>query len=571
MVSCPSSWAQDKNDFNWILGYKPNFPSSFQGGTFVTFSNGFLESSYFNIFATMDSYSVISDNNGNLQFYTDGCNVLSHNHVQMENGNQISPGQLHDYYCSQSNYGYLEYLGLLSLPFPNHPNMYYLFHLNRDFDLKKADLLYSIIDMDENNGLGKVVEKNTFLLQDTFSLTLTAVRHANGRDWWVVAPKENSSVYYFYFLDPQGVHGPYANQPDSNWIQGQTRNYVCLFSPDGSKLVRMGEGSPSQFRIYDFDRCSGTLFNSVTLSLPDDVSYASWAAFSPNSRFLYVTNNLLNLYQYDFNAVDIDASRQLVGTYDGYVSPEGLSTPLFSMSLAPDNKIYMSSPNTTRTLHVIHKPNEPGLACDFRQHDLNLSAKILFYMPNVPHFRLYNLPGSLCDTLNVKTPIVSYWHSEQDSIMGPMVRSFYDHSYYQPVSWLWNFDDGNTDTSQSPAHTFNLPGNYNVCLTACNASNECNTQCREIIVTTVGTNLPTTAKDFNILISPNPTSGEFVVNTSSHCQFRIWSTAGTLIKHCELSEGQNIVSIHDQIAGLYLGECIFETGERVPIKVVLIR
>ncbi|MBI5266573.1 MAG: PKD domain-containing protein [candidate division Zixibacteria bacterium] len=34
-----------------------------------------------------------------------------------------------------------------------------------------------------------------------------------------------------------------------------------------------------------------------------------------------------------------------------------------------------------------------------------------------------------------------------------------------PSSWLWDFGDGNTSTSQNPAHTYTLPGMYTVSLT----------------------------------------------------------------------------------------------------------
>jgi PKD repeat protein len=45
---------------------------------------------------------------------------------------------------------------------------------------------------------------------------------------------------------------------------------------------------------------------------------------------------------------------------------------------------------------------------------------------------------------------------------------FTDLSTNSPVSWLWNFGDGNTSTLQNPSHTYSLDGNYTVSLQATN-------------------------------------------------------------------------------------------------------
>lgn len=559
--------SQEKYDFNWILGRDPNVPELNSGGTYINFKNGQLESSYFNIIGKMDSYSFISDTKGNLQFYTNGCQILSNNHQQMENGDEISPGISHDYYCETTGYGsYLEYLGLLTLPRPGYDSKYVLFHLSRHPDYLTCDLLYSEVDMTQNNGLGKVVQKNQFLIQDTLSLTLSAVRHANGRDWWLISPKDTTEKYYFFLLDTAGVHGPYINQPDVNWIEGHWRNIYCGFSPDGNKFVRLGEKYASKFKIYDFDRCSGELFNPIILTFPDDVAFASWASFSPNSRYLYVTNNLLNLYQYDLQSSNIDSSRQLVGVYDGTVDEQGFSTKLFSMALAPDGKIYLSSSNSVRTLHVIHKPNEPGIACDFRQQDVELPANILFYMPNLPHYRVYDVPGSLCDTLGINAPVVSFWRSESDTSLMVLGRRFFDLSYDKIINWFWDFGDGDTSAAQNPTHVFPGAGVYNVCLTVCNLSGACDTLCRDVYVATIG--IEPVFNEYSIKVYPNPTSNDVIFEVCCDGWLRIWSVTGSLIDTIHLQSGQNSCSIGHLSAGIYFYETSFPDGKKANGKII---
>jgi len=48
---------------------------------------------------------------------------------------------------------------------------------------------------------------------------------------------------------------------------------------------------------------------------------------------------------------------------------------------------------------------------------------------------------------------------------------FTDTSIGSPTSWLWDFADGTTSTSQSLNHTYASPGSYNVILTITNGSN----------------------------------------------------------------------------------------------------
>src|SRR5690606_24981443 len=119
-------------------------------------------------------------------------------------------------------------------------------------------------------------------------------------------------------------------------------------------------------------------------------SVGNGVAFSPNSRYLYISSDNM-LYQFDMNADSLMAKQTLVGVYDSFGWGQGGSNPptsFYQLMLAPDGEIYMTTGNGTRYLHIIHKPNETGLACDFEQRGLELSTSHSFSPPNFPHFRL---------------------------------------------------------------------------------------------------------------------------------------------------------------------------------------
>jgi PKD repeat protein len=188
------------------------------------------------------------------------------------------------------------------------------------------------------------------------------------------------------------------------------------------------------------------------------------------------------------------------------------------MLLAPDQKIYMSTGNGTNLLHTIHHPDEPGLNCDFRQHDVLLPAHFPFYLSNMPFYRLYTLVGSSCDTLDVQPPTVAFWRSEPDtSFLG--IR-FTDISYANPVSWDWNFGDGTFSALQSPVHAYPVPGIYPVCLKVCNGFGVCDTFCKQVEVKQISnTSQPELDKPPAFTLMPNPVRETLTLSLSVSIKF----------------------------------------------------
>jgi hypothetical protein len=107
------------------------------------------------------------------------------------------------------------------------------------------------------------------------------------------------------------------------------------------------------------------------------------------------------MYQFDLQAKDIASSKILIGEYDGFIDTfSGFPIGFNLLQLAPNNKIYGSTTNGSRFLHVIENPDEKGLQCNFRPHSLLLPTFNSFSLPNYPNFRLGAAKGSLCDTIN---------------------------------------------------------------------------------------------------------------------------------------------------------------------------
>ncbi|TAK41131.1 MAG: T9SS type A sorting domain-containing protein [Saprospiraceae bacterium] len=390
-----------KRDFHWVFGYSSYLMEPHFGGSFINFNSAPPDINEF--YTDMDlaiTNASMCDTAGNLLFYTNGKRIFNKNHQLMVNGDSINAWENS---TNANSDWYMVEQGVLALPLHGNLNVYYLLHMpevwsNDIFVLKYPVLLLSIIDMNLDGGLGEVTVKNQVVTEQLLdSGKITATRHANGRDWWIIVPAFYSNSYIRILLDPGGLH---LMEPQVIGNPIPTNTGQAVFSPDGSKYARVrgyNEERPDTMIIFDFDRCTGTLSNPV-FTTKFDSSGVVGVAISPNSRYLYWTSNRY-IYQYDLQAPDILATKTLVATYDNFLSP--FPANFFLAQLAPDGKIYVNSANGVDVLHVIEHPDLPGLACDVCQHCVQLPTYNAFSLPNFPNYRLGPLDGSPCDTLGI--------------------------------------------------------------------------------------------------------------------------------------------------------------------------
>lgn len=392
------SLTAQKHDYIWYFGYANNSSDSKLGGMTMTFHQSppriYPEKKKIDL----GLYTCIcSDSSGHMAFYTNGISIQNKTHNLMENGDTINPGYLWNKYKTQS---YTGEATPMAIPAPGYHNHYYLIHLatELDNDYYKNPLYYSLIDMNANNGLGKVVKKNQVLIQAPAkgSLLIPVItKHGNGRDWWIVTGVYDEPIQYVFLVSPSGISGPFIQQigPPFPASEGGANN---VFSPDGNTYVRTD--ARNGLRIYDFDRCAGLLSNLRIVPYTKPF-YTYRHAISPNSQFLY-GQTFTEIAQFDLRAPDIGASLDTVAVFDGFVVPFLPFTTEFMLGgLGPDGKIYFATSSSTMGIHVINRPNLPGSACDFQQHAIILPKFNDGTMPRFPNYRLGQWQDSPCDTL----------------------------------------------------------------------------------------------------------------------------------------------------------------------------
>ena len=464
-----------KNDYIWLMGGNVETDTGTLEVDVINFNQSPIQvSTDTNITIQFKLTNIcMSDSSGSLIFYSNGKEIYNAQHQLMSNSQGFNDYPNYDQSLVNQN--------LIALPpLQQNSSIYHLFHIKTDegyvitpdstvyvayFGVR---LYYTSIDAEQDNGLGTVDVKAFTLVQDSLAPgKMTAIRHANGRDWWIIAPRQNSNLFYRILLTPDGpqvltpqnigdaniyaLGGQSASSPDGNWI--------------AIDKIIAHDKEYYQLELLHFDRCTGLLSDPIRFLYSPPINFGGGLAFSPDSRFLYQSNSS-DLLQYDLLATDIIASQQVVATYDAYYDQNGTYF-FYNAQLGPDGKIYTIASNGNHALHQINHPKLPGALSDMRQRQIQLPYYAALSPPTSPNYRLGPLDGSPCDTLGIDNLPLAGFTYESDAY-NPRFVSFSDHSFYQPQSWLWDFGDGQSSTRTNPIHEYLQSGTYSVCLTVSN-------------------------------------------------------------------------------------------------------
>ena len=406
LIFFPNSLAAQKNDYTWICGHD-SFSSDFRyGGTNIIFNYDSVKTYKVDRpMNTQTGFNVsMSGADGDLLFYSNGCYIANFENDTIENGNGINPGYVHDLKCpGAGSNGYTSgFQSGIALPLPDTSGVYLMFH-KRIIYLSIApyvltdQLLYTAVDMTQNGGKGKVTAKNVVAVADSAMGygNMTAVRHANGKDWWVITSGFKNNNYYLLRVTKNGVAEVKQQQIGEPTPESAEGGEQSFFTPDGSTYIRFNV--KNKLRIFDFDRATGILshYRKINVDFGDLQIVDGGCGISPSGRFLYISARK-RVFQMDMQAADISASQQFIAEWDGYADP--IACDFGRIYSGPDCKLYISTGNDAAVLHVIHHPEEPGLACNLEQHGLHTPTYHGGSFPNFPNYRLRALgePFSPC-------------------------------------------------------------------------------------------------------------------------------------------------------------------------------
>lgn len=348
---------------------------------------------------TIEGCTSISDDSGNLLFYTDGSTVLNQNHRIMLNGT----GLIGDSSSTQS---------AIIVPKPNDPNIYYIFTVDNQKNVNdntNLGLNYSEVDMRLDGGLGALTTKNNNLVKESSEKVTAVIKDCLTKSIWVVtfASKDQISdtfdTFYAFEVSNSGVSTTPVtstfNALDTNDGRGNLK-----LSPDGTKMACAN--ASGGLYLYDFDANSGKVSNPLRINKTGRNNNPYGVEFSPNSKLLYIhysndffgegsnepSNHSSTLIQYNLIAPSIEGSAIILDDRQLYRG---------GLQLGPNGKIYRALSATynqgTQYLGVINNPNSLGVSSNYQHNAISLS----------PNYSSQGLP-----------PFISSFFAEKIDIIG---------------------------------------------------------------------------------------------------------------------------------------------------------
>jgi Secretion system C-terminal sorting domain len=401
-----------KRDYVWIMGRKKVFVDS-TSHVFLDFRTDTMSlinktAKGQNLYQTNAS---ICDTAGNFLFFSNGCVLVDSSFKYIIGADTINGGVRWETICdgfASFTDGYVIVNGCWIIPVAeNKFKAIYVDYFNNEANEYTSGIRYTTVVRNKETGQlsGYGIDENIYDV--SVDPTKRAfVRHGNGRDWWLINPKNGTKIHYSFLIDStSNVYAPVANEfPDMFPLNFNTSGQAC-FSPNGKTYASFDY--ENKCLIFDFNRCDGIMSNlrivTPLLSI-DSIFGVTGIAISPNSRFLYLMCNF-KITQYDLQAFDIQSSAINVAVRDNWVGTTSSGNPdypptFYQSQLGPDGKIYVFSAAGRRTFAVIESPDSLGLACNVIQHKYNFPQwGIVAQPPRFPNFRLGALVGSPCDTI----------------------------------------------------------------------------------------------------------------------------------------------------------------------------
>jgi len=294
--------------------------------------------------SSVEGVTVLCNEQGEVLFYSNGGGTVGNIYNEFDQGRIWNRNQevMLDL-GTTSGGGLSSAQGVMALPDPANANRYYLFTVDHFPSLSlptHRGLSYFKIDMAANGGLGAVVTGETRVFRPATEC-LTAARHSNGQDYWILTIDFDSRDLLAVPVTAQGVQAHHRHTRTLEHFP-----FILKTSPD-SRYICDGQV------IYRFDPATSAISDPVIL--PDIYDYGF--TFSPDSRYLYTFNKQLprGVLRYDLQAPDIPASVEtLADLGNAFVR---------QMHIGPDGSLYFleeNFPNPQIDVSAVYCPDSPN-------------------------------------------------------------------------------------------------------------------------------------------------------------------------------------------------------------------
>lgn len=363
---------------------------------------------------TGEGCTSMSDTAGNLLFYTDGVTVWNKLHQPMDpSGIQLNGSG------NTNN-------AAVSFPHPQNPNAYYILS---NF-AEESPVKWSLIDMTENAGLGKILDANKPLLENV-NESLVVTENCEKTNYFSFSVRAKDGLFYVIEGNPDSINlrvtsfsCPFTVNPNDIGTQGTIK-----VSPNGNFLIQTRAKEGGRFYLLnDFTKelyYVGSITNNIA-------SYA--AEFSQQSSVLFLTsaNNEI---------IRTELSNQNILNRNFPVVQEGDGTDVL---LAKDGKVYTGY---YTFLNSFQSPDN-FVSPSFNQNTVTLTGTSALKLPSFPSSWFSKDKYRVCYSGSCPEDVYTFFVSGEET----------------PDSVVWHFGDvlntSQVSISGSANHTYQSPGIY---------------------------------------------------------------------------------------------------------------
>lgn len=271
--------------------------------------------------------ATVSDDNGDLLFYTNGETVWNSEHQIMPNGEELGGDQT----ASQ---------GVIAIGNVQDPTLYYIFTAKEFPGDGNNELSYSILDMKLNNGLGDIVLKNRKIYTRNTE-RVSANAGANATE--LLVHEFGSNTFRAYPITDLGIEAPEFISEGSAQLSTESANGYTKYGPGGDQIatafnnggafidyIRQDSAGNWEHAIIDVSFISGTIYG---------------IEFSPSGDYLYAT--ITNGGSSSFIQVPVleDYTIETIEVLDS-ITVADVAFEAGAIQTGPDGQLYIAANNS---------------------------------------------------------------------------------------------------------------------------------------------------------------------------------------------------------------------------------
>ena len=384
----------------WVFGYEYE-PDYKVGMNCIDFNDHKIEVYPYDyqddvIFMAFSS-AFINDNEGKIALLSDNCSIYDKELHFIEGGEKMHDNDFSHEYCKDHIHFYVISKSNIFFPYIKEKDHY--FQLYKDVYATDVKLVSSNIMLNKIgfNSQNKLAIQSHDTIDDKRYQSIAIINptlNKNKDAWWIFNLGEDTNEYSAYLLNDNKLDTMHKQKIGRKINERSITVNGSIFSPDNKTMIQLINGIGLQ--VFDFDDATGMFSNAREIKVRID-TFKYWSfgmCYSPNSRFVYVGTGgsdedppyLNYLYQIDL----WDNSVEQLATF--YQSDEtGWDVGIGSISRGPDCRLYVSPGSTSHWMHVIHYPDEEGVACGFQPMAIDMPYRVGKVLPN------FMQGGSECD------------------------------------------------------------------------------------------------------------------------------------------------------------------------------